>query len=286
MQMDEFDQIFYVSRYPDVAASGMDPEKHYWKYGRFEGRLPNARSYCANISLERVFPNINQVIHPNDEMMHFILKNAEVLFPEALYLSTGRTMLEDLLTILKKSDLRLENVDKFLDFASGYGRLTRHYLEHLDNKKVWVSDVQHAGVDFQIDTFGVNGIYSSHSAANVNFPVNFDLIFAISLFTHLPKQKFREWLAKLVKSLAKGGALVISLHNVNLLNKELREDESNFLFFPESESLSLSPTEYGTTYVSQQFLQTEVDLLSDAHLSEFFSSGLCDFHDVAVIRRI
>jgi hypothetical protein len=35
------DDLFYLSRYGDVAASGLDPEAHYAQYGRFEGRDPN-----------------------------------------------------------------------------------------------------------------------------------------------------------------------------------------------------------------------------------------------------
>jgi hypothetical protein len=36
----EFDPVFYLKRYSDVAASGMDPLCHYLQYGRAEGRLP------------------------------------------------------------------------------------------------------------------------------------------------------------------------------------------------------------------------------------------------------
>jgi hypothetical protein len=36
-----FDADWYVSRYPDVAASGTDPTHHYVHYGAAEGRDPN-----------------------------------------------------------------------------------------------------------------------------------------------------------------------------------------------------------------------------------------------------
>jgi GT2 family glycosyltransferase len=36
-----FDEQFYTSRYPDVAASGADPLFHFLRYGAAEGRLPN-----------------------------------------------------------------------------------------------------------------------------------------------------------------------------------------------------------------------------------------------------
>jgi len=36
-----FDEEFYLSNNPDVKASGMPPLKHYFLFGRFEGRKPN-----------------------------------------------------------------------------------------------------------------------------------------------------------------------------------------------------------------------------------------------------
>ncbi|EHK66877.1 rhamnan synthesis F family protein [Achromobacter arsenitoxydans] len=37
---EEFDEAFYVESYPDVAASGMDPYRHYIEHGKAEQRLP------------------------------------------------------------------------------------------------------------------------------------------------------------------------------------------------------------------------------------------------------
>lgn len=37
---DAFDAQWYLSKYPDVAAAGLDPWQHYWHHGRFENRLP------------------------------------------------------------------------------------------------------------------------------------------------------------------------------------------------------------------------------------------------------
>jgi SAM-dependent methyltransferase len=36
----EFDPVFYLKSYPDVAAAAVDPLDHYLRYGRSEGRLP------------------------------------------------------------------------------------------------------------------------------------------------------------------------------------------------------------------------------------------------------
>jgi hypothetical protein len=38
----DFDAKWYLDTYEDVKKSNLDPREHYMKYGRFEGRLPNA----------------------------------------------------------------------------------------------------------------------------------------------------------------------------------------------------------------------------------------------------
>lgn len=35
-----FDPVWYVGRYPDVSASGLEPAMHYLRHGRPEGRHP------------------------------------------------------------------------------------------------------------------------------------------------------------------------------------------------------------------------------------------------------
>lgn len=50
MKEKNFDASWYVDNYPDVKKSGMHPEEHYRKHGRFEGRFahaPNAADYLA-----------------------------------------------------------------------------------------------------------------------------------------------------------------------------------------------------------------------------------------------
>lgn len=44
---DDFDSQWYLSAYPDVAASGIDPWLHYQRHGRSEGRLPRRNRVIA-----------------------------------------------------------------------------------------------------------------------------------------------------------------------------------------------------------------------------------------------
>ena len=39
--VNQFDKDWYLQTYPDIAAAGVDPEKHFLNFGWNEGRWPN-----------------------------------------------------------------------------------------------------------------------------------------------------------------------------------------------------------------------------------------------------
>ncbi len=61
----EFDAAFYLARYPDVAAAGVDPFEHYLLYGFREGRDPSA-SFDTRYYIDRYLDGVaseNPLIH-------------------------------------------------------------------------------------------------------------------------------------------------------------------------------------------------------------------------------
>ena len=60
-----FDPAWYLSQYPDIAAAGIDPWRHFFRHGYAEGRLPNAA--CARLWSERdasVVPTLRRLLKP------------------------------------------------------------------------------------------------------------------------------------------------------------------------------------------------------------------------------
>lgn len=59
-----FDSAWYLRQYPDIAASGVDPWRHFFRHGYAEGRLPNAA--CARLWSERdaaVVPMLRRLLN-------------------------------------------------------------------------------------------------------------------------------------------------------------------------------------------------------------------------------
>jgi SAM-dependent methyltransferase len=123
----------------------------------------------------------------------------------AAYFDSGRQIWMTVRQILSWRFGSPRACGRFLDFASGYGRLTRHIVAELPKESVWVSDIYAEGVAFQERTFGVKGIVSRSDPKDLGFETTFDCILVSSLFTHLPAARFSGWLRRLGAALSPGG---------------------------------------------------------------------------------
>jgi hypothetical protein len=77
-----FDRAFYLREYPDVAAAGVDPWRHYLRHGAREGRKPNPwfdPAYYLKTS-----PDV--AASGEDPFLHFLgLRGAECANPHPLF---------------------------------------------------------------------------------------------------------------------------------------------------------------------------------------------------------
>jgi SAM-dependent methyltransferase len=148
---------------------------------------------------------------------------------------------------------------KILDFASGYGRVTRFIVRDIPPERVWISDIYARGVEFQCRRFGVHGIVSTADPADFRCDERFDAILVSSLFSHLPAASFLAWLRRLWSLLAPGGVLVFSVHDEVLLpagHPGKGELAARGLYFEqESESGSLAKAQYGTAWVTEGYVR-------------------------------
>ena len=199
-------------------------------------------------------------IHKNDIMFLFSLYHHYGDWGKALeeYMETGYQMAQTLSDIAKNHDVEIGNV---LDFGSGYGRVSRFFKVTFPGSKISVSEVKSQSLAFQRDVFGYTPIEHTEDPSSFVAPQEYDLIFAGSVFTHLPKIRFVEWLRLLISCLSKNGILVFSIHNLLDLASPSSEP---FVFVEHSEDQVMSEigdrikdaSTYGSAYV-------DIDTLKD-----------------------
>jgi SAM-dependent methyltransferase len=222
-------------------------------------------------------------IDARDEMLGFLVDSFEGDRDRALfgYFRSGASIADSLGQVLRWRFGPLGRVGRLLDFASGYGRVTRFLARDVPPERVWVADVYADGVRFQEERLGVRGIVSAIRPEDFVCAERFDAILVTSLFTHLPEERFVAWLRVLLGLLAPGGMLAFSAHSPEVLPPGTPMPESGIHFQETSESGSLAKSDYGSTWVTEGFVRSALDRAAGPGASlHRIARGLCDFQDL------
>jgi SAM-dependent methyltransferase len=201
----------------------------------------------------------------------------------AMYLDSGRLIWEAERQILAWRFGPPPWKRRILDFASGFGRVTRHMVTEVDRDDVWVSDIYADGVAFQERYLGVHGIVSTTVPESFLCDLTFDAVLVSSLFTHLPEARFVSWLQRLGSLVAPGGMLLFSVHDLSLRSGGERDAAAGILFQEISESGSLETSDYGTSWVSEEFVRGAVEKAIGPCPVLRIPRGLASFQDLYVV---
>lgn len=194
-------------------------------------------------------------ISPQDDIFGFFCAHPSSLNPLRDYFADGWRTLSELMLLLEAVDKPLLRTASVLEFASGHGRFTRHLVKALGAERVTVSDIVVDAVDFSQQTFGVKGFASASVPEQVRWPQQYELVFVLSLFSHLPRSTWTRWLQVLRDAVAPGGLLVFSTHGMKAADFDsVKLDDEGFFFAPSSESNAIDANEYGTAFTSEQFV--------------------------------
>jgi SAM-dependent methyltransferase len=218
---------------------------------------PLVRAVCRDAG----FPaGVDLAIHADDEMLAFLAATRGGDRDRALadYFLSGSQAAAIVRQLLDRWFGGAARVGSVLDFASGYGRVTRFLVRELPPERLAVADIYAEGVRFQRDRFGVRGLVSAGDPSEFRPAERFDAVLVTSLFSHLPEPAFHGWMEALWRLVAPGGLLVFSVHDGSLLEPDDALPEAGILFAEVSESASLGKGDYGTSWVSEGFVRRAV----------------------------
>jgi SAM-dependent methyltransferase len=239
-----------------------DAEKYLDEIFRLEPTCLEAHNLREKYRLKGNYSDwigVNAQISSDDDIFRFFANHPTSFNPIRDYLSDGwRTMVE-LEDVLDYCDLSLRRCSSFLEFACGQGRFTRHLARIFKKEQLTVSDVVPGSVGFLQETMGVKGFYSSNDPDSVKIPEKYEVIFVLSLFSHLPPTVWHQWLKVLYDSLKPNGVLIFSTHGEKCARMVgISLDDKGVKFFPSSESTVLDGETYGCTYAAIDFVHQAI----------------------------
>ncbi|MBY0298683.1 MAG: methyltransferase domain-containing protein [Methylobacterium sp.] len=196
----------------------------------------------------------------------------------------GRHDAEFLGDVLQQHKMQKDGLS-ILDFASGYGRVSRHIARVVPHAQVHACDIHDDAVRF-LESIGIPSFISHVDPDKFTAPQTYDVIFVLSLFTHLPRRTWGRWLKVLADCLNPGGLLVFSAHGPHIWRHWNRcpLDADGYVFHSGSEQKDLSSSDYGNTLTMPEYV-INVIRANRLHLESYRSAGIGD-HDVYVIRAV
>ncbi|MHA7872379.1 MAG: class I SAM-dependent methyltransferase [Hyphococcus sp.] len=128
------------------------------------------------------------------------------------FLSTGADIAKALDGHARDAGLGFRQAQRILDFGCGCGRVMRH-LPQMTGAALYGVDLDRALAGWCADN--LPGAYSQNDLRPpLDFPdAYFDIVYLLSVFTHLRIPTQREWLAEFARVIRPGGLALVSFHD-------------------------------------------------------------------------
>jgi SAM-dependent methyltransferase len=176
-----------------------------------------------------------EAIHEHDFIFQFLAKlsayqgEGKAL---AAYLAAGRDSAVRLRGLILE-DLGRDDVS-LLEFAAGYGCVSRHLRDVLPQADITACDIHDEAVRFIEDRFRVKAVSSTSDPDKLSLGRKFDIVFALSFFSHMPKESWTRWLRALARHTAPDGEIIFTTHGLRSVQffPDCQLDADGFWFNP------------------------------------------------------
>jgi SAM-dependent methyltransferase len=277
----DFDEAEYLAANPDVREAIERGEissalSHFFDFGGFEGRR-GVRP--AITSMERVF---NLPLPPDK-----LRRRVSGIDDAREFLAVGWRCANNLASALPP-DGKLTSASKILDFGCGCGRVVS-FFSRLHDSAFYGSDIDEEAIAWcranicGVATFDTNDVWPPLRYPNEFF----DLVYSVSVFTHLPEDMQNAWLPELQRVTKPGSYLLLSVtyDRALLPSPEAAEEfeKQGFYYIFKDNNTEGLPDFYRSTIHSGHYIES--------HWGEFFEivsivkKGLNRHQDIVVCRR-
>ena len=258
------------------------PDSFVHWYDRLRLELPvRIRDFPADLR-ERVRPSLPHLVPPA-----WLRRHVGRTSSRDEYVRVGRAGFDEIARAFRKHRDDQQIYPRWLDFGCGCGRLSR-YLPLAGLCESFV------GADVDADAIRWNTKHLQPGEFQVIAPApptrfassSFDVVFAVSVFTHLDETAQFAWLEELTRLLRPGGLLLASTHSEQLASTRpdlsaeqvQRLRSSGFAFASGGRSFNDGTTFHAKSYLERTWNQWLA-------LLGFYPFGLFHFQDLSVWRK-
>lgn len=261
------------------------------KLYQWENSLTDPRTFTDVIVERASLYGVAPDIHENDFIFQFLIANE--VFPSKedainYYFQDGQKSSGKVLQLISKflKAPPSQGPISILEFASGYGCVSRHLVK-VPGYEVTPSDIHPAAVSFLSEKIGLPALQSTHTPEAFAPAKTFDVVFALSFFSHMPDRSWARWLSALFQSVNLGGIFILTTHG-RISAKYFGSpqlEKSGYWFRSDSEQKDLDVSEYGQTIVTPEYVFAKICELPGAWPCFFEQAYWWEHQDVYVLQR-
>jgi hypothetical protein len=233
--------------------------------------------------------HVSPAIHPEDHIWNFVMSHPGFSSKEDAinyYFADGAKSADKFVQLVADNIGYRPNRLEVLEFASGYGCVTRHLRNHT-GITVWSCDIHNEAVRFLREEIGVRSVLSAPCPEDLVLSCKFDVVFALSFFSHMPISTWCRWLVRLATVVRAGGLIIFTTHGSqsrsSFGNPEI--PANGFWFTSSSEQADLSVEEYGQTIVTPDFVRHNIASIPSIELVELREGDWWGHQDTYVVRK-
>jgi SAM-dependent methyltransferase len=143
-----------------------------------------------------------------------------------MFLNAGANSAEEVLKTARQAGIDPFGRRRILDFGCGCARVLRHLLPLSNRSELWGCDIDQDAIDYCRTSIGGARFIANRADPPLPFAdASFDLIFSISIFTHLARTLHDAWVREFRRVVSAEGLVVVSLHGQRAWEK-VRENAS------------------------------------------------------------
>lgn len=259
-----------------VVSSGLE---HYRRWGRHE-----RRQGVDSTATRPVYQPLSAI--PPDALRLRVTGSADL----ASFEEVGRLICDDVLDAMAMYRIGLAADSHVLDFGSGCGRVLRHFAPQCSAARIDGADIDEEAIAWCRGNFPASVAFH-HNTEWPPLPfedARFDLIYSISVFTHLPEAMQLAWLAELSRVAKPGAWLLLSIHASELISTDdpgaAEQMETLGFSYLRRWTTDGLPDFYRTAYHSDSYIHREWGKLFE--IEAIIKKGVNDHQDLVVGRAI
>jgi|GEM_PF-593407 len=196
----------------------------------------------------------------------------------AAFAASGDLQVKILEKVLAKVGVTLPDVEDVLDFGCGPGRVLMSLRDHIPNGKIYGVDIDEEAVAWMnANIVDVDAREIGHYPPTEFDDSSFDLIIALSVFTHFDEDMQDLWLRELARLARRGSPLLLTVHGEfswttqfadrvtyapELREVDARRQKQGFAFWRNGYWSSWLPDYYQTSFHQPEYVRS--------HWSQFF----------------